>query len=110
MGNHTRCVLFTASNELINNALKHSGASHVDVSMTVGNGHLRICIEDDGNGIDHPGGLDEVVSVRGFGLFSIRERVSQLGGVFHMSSEPGKGCRTEMVIPTQENSREEVHS
>jgi C4-dicarboxylate-specific signal transduction histidine kinase len=59
----------------------------------------RIDIEDDGLGFDISE-LDATGSgSRGFGLFSIRERISPLGGRMQIQSEPGGGTRATIVLP-----------
>ncbi len=35
----------------------------------------------------------------GFGLFSIRERMSDLGGALEIDCEPGKGCKAVLIVP-----------
>jgi signal transduction histidine kinase len=38
-------------------------------------------------------------SRRGYGLFSIEERMTDLGGSLEIESEPGKGCRAVLTVP-----------
>jgi signal transduction histidine kinase len=37
----------------------------------------------------------------GFGLFSIRERIGDLGGVLEIESEPGHGFTATLIVPNQ---------
>ena len=39
----------------------------------------------------------------GFGLFGIRERLSQLGGSLEIDSSPGQGCRSLLHAPLQQS-------
>jgi signal transduction histidine kinase len=38
-------------------------------------------------------------TTRGFGLFSIRERLALLGGELQIHSAPGKGTRATVTVP-----------
>ena len=54
--------------------------------------YLRISIEDDGKGF-------EPSRVRGLGLVGMNERVSQLGGVLKVESNPARGTRLRVDLP-----------
>ncbi|MFH1740844.1 MAG: ATP-binding protein, partial [bacterium] len=94
-----RYFLFRAARELLLNVIKHARATAVRVSIKRTNGDIRIQISDDGVGFEWS---DQRVyaSERGaFGLFSIRQRVSQIGGSLQIQSEPGAGTRVTIVAP-----------
>ena len=57
--------------------------------------HLRVGIEDDGKGFDP-------ARSRGMGLTGMNERVSQLGGVLRVDSNPSQGTRLEVELPLPE--------
>ena len=44
-------LLFSIARELIANATRHAGASHVDVTVTREDGEVVLLVEDDGGGI-----------------------------------------------------------
>ena len=44
-------------------------------------------------------------STMGFGLFSIRECMTQAGGSFHIESTPGRGTRCQLTVPGQGRER-----
>lgn len=56
-------------------------------------------MEDDGIGADLCGETLKVRSDGGFGLFSIRERMSDLGGSLEMVSTPGEGLKAILIMP-----------
>ncbi|OPL12816.1 MAG: hypothetical protein AVO39_03900 [delta proteobacterium MLS_D] len=91
-------VLFRCAQELLMNVTKHARAENVLVMMKTSGKKLEIVIEDDGVGIDT--GILKAPRewTKGFGLFSIRERLSFLGGRFFVESVPGGGTRTRMVV------------
>ncbi|XPS90326.1 ATPase-like protein [Desulfosarcina variabilis str. Montpellier] len=42
----------------------------------------------------------ESPTTEGFGLFSIQERLSAIGGKFDIDSAPGRGTRITLIVPT----------
>jgi len=99
-----RALLFRMVRELLINVVKHSQASKVKVSMGNIDSQIHICVEDNGVGFE----LTKVTSVGsktgGFGLFSIRERLEQLGGRFEIKSSPGCGCRITIAAPLKQTA------
>ncbi|RZJ73345.1 tetratricopeptide repeat-containing sensor histidine kinase [Flavobacterium sp.] len=79
---HDRKNLFFCIKETLNNAMKHSGASSVSVSILADRKFLTIAIHDDGTGM-----IDE--NRFGNGLKNIRNRVSQLNGTLEFSNQTG---------------------
>ena len=94
-----RAVLFRNTRELLTNVVKHAQAHTVAVRMESTGETLRITIEDDGVGLD-PDNADDT-SGGGFGIFSIRERMLDLGGSLEIVSARGKGCEATLVMPLQ---------
>lgn len=91
-------VLFRCAQELLVNVTKHARAQSAQVSMKRNAGKTEILVEDDGLGID-PGVIRAPKDwTKGFGLFSIRERLSFMGGRFFIGPLPGGGTRARMVI------------
>jgi two-component system NarL family sensor kinase len=78
--------------ELVNNAMKHSGATEINVQIVCEEKRLSITVQDNGKGMD----LKVSGQSTGKGLANIRSRVSSFGGHFDLSSEQGKG--TEAII------------
>jgi signal transduction histidine kinase len=80
--------LYRFAQEALNNALKHSGASIVNVRILMRETTLSLVVEDNGVGFDSQ---ERPAAGHGFGLHGLKERAQQLGGVFSISSTPGKG-------------------
>ena len=100
LDNALRGLLFQATRELVVNALKHANASEVTITTRSDGSLIRVCVRDNGTGIDpsktEPRGAGQE---GGFGLFSIRERVEGLGGHLHIQSSPGKGTTITIAAP-----------
>jgi len=95
-------LLYRASRELLTNIAKHAEASRVSIRIDRSAGSLRMVVEDDGKGFD-PAQLEEIVRRQeGFGLFSIRERLTHVGGTFAIQSRPGAGTKVTLSAPLQD--------
>ena len=78
--------------EALNNCSKHAYAKNVRIVVRQEPNHLRVSIEDDGKGFD-------ASRVRGLGLVGMNERVSQLGGVLKVESDPARGTHLRVDLP-----------
>ncbi len=87
--------LYRVVQEALNNALKHSGATHVTVSLKIESEAVALEVADDGIGFDpqaaHTGG--------GLGLRGLVERAQELGGKLSLQSGPGQGTRIRLEVP-----------
>ncbi len=82
--------------EAVANALKHSQARHIAITLRFRSDETELIVQDDGCGLvlevqDSPGGH--------FGLLGIRERVDKMGGLLDLSGDPGAGTRLRVTIP-----------
>jgi signal transduction histidine kinase len=57
---------------------------------------LRLEVRDDGSGFDFGAAS---TTATGFGLASMRERVSSLNGRFEVESSPGQGAIVRAILP-----------
>ncbi len=85
--------------EAFNNALRHSGASEVELVVQRRRGLLRIKVRDNGAGFDR-----EAVSP-GEGLRNLELRAREAGGDFTLRSRPGAGTSVEFLIPLAKPAR-----
>jgi signal transduction histidine kinase len=97
-----RAILFRSVRELLSNVVKHAQASKVCVGLIKRGSQLSIAVQDDGVGFDFRKVFGTAKTQSGFGLFSIQERMSDLGGGFKVESEPGKGCLVELSVILKE--------
>ena len=89
-------AVLRVAQEALHNALRHSGAQHVDVTLTRRDGGTALRVTDDGSGFD-PKSIRR--AGRHLGLVSMRDRASGVGGVLTVESAPGKGTTIEMEVP-----------
>jgi PAS domain S-box-containing protein len=92
-----RAILFRNVRELLNNVVRHAGANKVSVRMERVGDTAIVVIQDDGVGFDTRAASEATDRKGGFGLFSIRERMLDLGGALEIVSEPGQGCMAIMT-------------
>ncbi|SOD87576.1 GAF domain-containing sensor histidine kinase [Streptomyces sp. Ag109_G2-15] len=89
-------ALLRVAQEALHNALRHSGAEHVDVTVDRRGSGAVLRVSDDGSGFD-PRSVRR--AGRHLGLVSIRDRASGVGGSLTVESAPGKGTTIEMEVP-----------
>jgi len=80
------------------NVVKQARATRVEVEFRDKQKQLQIIVSDNGKGFNyHP----DLVRLRntGFGLFSILERMQDLGGSMEIDSKSGIGTIVVMLIP-----------
>jgi len=94
-----RALLFRNVRELLVNVVKHAQAHKVKVDIRRAGADICISVEDDGIGFDPAEVKAMAVNSNKFGLFSIRERLEQLGGLIEIDSEHGRGSRVSMKAP-----------
>ena len=82
-------VIYRAACELINNAIRHSGASRIEIELNKHEKFITLQFYDNGRGFD-TSSLDSEDSA-GMGLSNIETRVRSVDGVFILESTPGKG-------------------
>lgn len=105
LDDNVRVLLFRNVRELLINIIKHAQAQKVRVSIGRIDRKIHVTVEDDGVGFDPEKAAATLGELGGFGLFSIRERMEQLGGELQIVSEPGSGSRITIIAPLR---REEV--
>lgn len=82
--------------ELINNVIRHSGATLLTLQMIRYPRYINIVVEDDGIGLDKKKAAGQG---KGMGLSNIRSRVSYLKGTMEIDSKEGVGTTVLMEIP-----------
>ena len=83
-------VLYRCAYELVNNALKHAHASHIDIQLLQGSHEVTLTVSDDGQGM--AGG-------KGMGLQNIGQRIEPYHGTLHIASGGGNGTEVNVSLP-----------
>ena len=80
--------------ELVNNAVKHAGATHIFVQLTMDTSKLYITVEDDGKGFS----INDTANSKGAGLSNIKYRVQYLNGTIDVITAPGNGTSVNIEL------------
>ena len=84
--------LFRAFKEILNNVWKHAKANEIIITFVIDEEKVRLIIDDDGVGFD-PESIFNKKKITGIGLFSIKEWVEDMNGLFTIESKKGEGTR-----------------
>ncbi|TNF38868.1 MAG: tetratricopeptide repeat protein [Cytophagales bacterium] len=77
--------------EAVQNAVKYAAPTFIRVSIEQEDGEFRVAVQDDGKG------FEEAEITPGNGLYNMRKRAEELGGVLELSSTPGGGTLVLLV-------------
>ncbi|MCL2097863.1 MAG: tetratricopeptide repeat protein [Bacteroidales bacterium] len=85
-------MLYRIMHELVNNALKHSGASHILVEIVRYADRVILTVQDNGCG------FDPSVEAKGMGLSNIRTRVAAYKGNLLVDAKPEVGTEVNVEL------------
>jgi len=91
-------ALYRVVQEALNNVIKHSGATRVDVAIVEENNCISLRIAD--NGV----GLGDQRETKGFGLMGMHERIELIGGSIRIGSPAGGGTEIHASVPVSPES------
>jgi signal transduction histidine kinase/predicted ATPase len=86
-------AVYRICQELVQNVIKHSGATSLSIQLIDHQDSLNIIVEDNGIGI-----RDRDLT-RGFGFTTIQSKVNLFKGSFEIDSKPGKGAMVLVDLP-----------
>ncbi|WP_127593519.1 sensor histidine kinase [Paenibacillus lautus] len=92
--------LFRIIQEAMSNTLRHSKAEKMDIRIHRRQNTVRVMLRDDGIGFE----LDDKKQTS-YGLSTMQERVTEIGGSVQFITAPGKGTRIEIVVPLINDER-----
>ena len=91
---NVRRNLYLCVKEALNNALKHSAASRVELALVFrGNEGFEWCVGDNGQGFE-----PNSVSRFSNGLANMRSRMEEIGGTCKMESVSGQGTTVRFIV------------
>ncbi len=88
-------TLLRVAQEALANVAKHARATRAGVTLSYMEALLTLDVRDDGIGFDPALAAED----GGFGLTSMRQRVTRLGGTLEIESEPGSGTAISAGVP-----------
>jgi signal transduction histidine kinase len=90
----SKLELYRIAQEAMNNVVKHSEASRVEIQATCDDQAVELRIQDDGVGFNP----SSITSER-LGLGIMRERAGKIGASFELNTESGKGTEIILRLP-----------
>ncbi|HEY9153661.1 MAG TPA: two-component regulator propeller domain-containing protein [Opitutaceae bacterium] len=98
--------LFLAFKEVLNNTVKHSGATEVSIQLLIESSAFILRIKDNGRGFDRgedqSAGQDRAAS--GNGLLNLERRLASIGGRCEIKSVKGQGTEVTFIVLVSEPS------
>ena len=96
LGETLNINLYRIVQESVTNALRHAGATQIDISLVNNDqGELQLTIKDNGMGMN----MCNVDQSKHFGLLGMRERTQALHGKFNIDSIPEEGTVISITLP-----------
>jgi ligand-binding sensor domain-containing protein/signal transduction histidine kinase len=86
--------VFLVIKESLNNVVKHSHATAVDIGISIAGASMAIEVRDNGTGFAR-----ENVGTFSDGLSNMEKRMADIDAQFRLQSEPGKGTTLVIAIP-----------
>lgn len=99
MRDSTKILMFRAARELLINVVKHADTTKAKVTIQKDKEKIKFIIQDNGAGFDTSKINAHLQGTGGFGLFSIQDRLSHIGGHLNIESKYGKGTKVTMIAP-----------
>jgi PAS domain S-box-containing protein len=106
LGPEIQTTCFRIAQEAITNALRHAGATQIEIDLRRENGELRLLVCDNGLGFDVESAQAQPV---GLGLIGVKERAALVGGRARIISSPNKGTTIEVSVPLAWSEGQDRH-
>jgi len=91
-------AVFRIFQEILLNVRRHARATRVWIDLRGEDGYFILEVRDNGKGMPR----DQLKELEGLGILGMRERALVFGGTVSIESEPGRGTRVEVRIPSVE--------
>ncbi len=88
-------ALLRVVQEALANAVRHAQPTRIRLRLQRLDGQVAVTVTDDGGGFD----VARAEQRHGLGLGLMRERVTELGGIFQLDSSPGQGTSVRVLLP-----------
>ncbi|MDP2810764.1 MAG: chemotaxis protein CheB [Rhodocyclaceae bacterium] len=94
-----QAVLYRSVRELLINVAKHAQVSEASLVCLCNGSKLTLVVSDDGCGFEPADFANILPGHHSFGLRSIYERITNLGGQMEIDSRPGNGTTISLCVP-----------
>jgi two-component system CheB/CheR fusion protein len=95
-------LVYQLVRELLFNVVKHAGVDRARVKVAREEDRLVVLVEDEGAGLDPAAAQGRRPATQdGFGLHSVRQRLSLLDGRLEADATPGRGTRMTLFVPLE---------
>ncbi len=88
--------LYRMVQELVQNGIKHSNASQININLREERNKLILQVKDDGKGFDEQ---EAIKKASGFGLHNLYNRTELMKGDMYLDTAKGKGASYTFEIP-----------
>lgn len=88
-------ILYRVTCELINNSLKHSGCTRIELNLQHVYDRIYLTYKDNGCGFD-----TRAVNGCGMGISNLTSRIHSLGGIIDITSQPNAGMSASIIVST----------
>jgi len=92
-----RRAFYRTVQEGLTNIQRHASAQNAWIHINSDGANLRLIVEDDGKGFEHP-----TQNIHGAGLLGLQERAEQLGGQMQIRERTGGGTQLSFTVPMPE--------
>ncbi len=95
-------TLYRCAYELVNNALKHAHATHIDIQLMLDKHEVTLTVSDNGKGMAAENGQLPIANCqleRGMGLQNIRERIEPYHGTLRIVTGENEGTEINVSLP-----------
>src|SRR5262249_47447224 len=96
---NAQVALYRCCQEVISNAIRHSHASRLVITVRFAQEDVRITVEDNGKGFDPRSLYNSKSRVMASGFWTIPQRLADLNATFRVSTSEGQGTAVEIVVP-----------
>jgi len=86
-------ALYRIAQEALNNVVKHSQASHIDLQIIYGQDIVNLSIKDNGKGFDVPESPANFAPLGHYGMLGMFERAEMISAKLQISSKPAEGSQ-----------------
>ena len=95
MDNDKAVILYRMAQEILNNMVKHSGATQITVLLKASENLFTLAFNDDGVGFD----VAEKMNSGGAGLQNLQNRARLINAQLILQSTPGNGSSVTIELP-----------